>query len=92
MLDSIFQVGPIQFISAHGALVVVSIAAWFCILAFGSLAHKSLVRMVAFRGSGVAGSEMVADLAVAGVSRSAVISVLLTRYSHYQVSKSVANF
>ena len=58
--------------TAHGALVVISISAWLCILAFGSLAHKSLVRLMV-RGGASPASEAVADLAVAGVARFPVV-------------------
>ena len=52
--------------------MVISISAWLCILAFGSLAHKSLVRLMV-RGGASPASEAVADLAVAGVGRFPVV-------------------
>ena len=52
--------------------MLISISAWLCVLAFGSLAHKSLVRLMV-RQAGNPAAEAVADLAVAGVSRFPVV-------------------
>ena len=64
-----------MFLVSHGLLFVVSVAAWICILTLGNLAHKSLVNFVMRRQVAAAvavpaaASELVADVAIAGISR-----------------------
>ena len=66
------------FLAAHGFLVIISIAAWICVLAFGGLAHKTLIRIMTTGFSPGGATEMLADLAIVGASKfPSALSVLL---------------
>jgi len=55
---------------AHGLTLVVAAAAWISILAFGSLAHKSLVKLI---GGGSAGGEVLAEAAISGAEKFPIV-------------------